>query len=109
MPKRLFLDEKGMPHPGDLSQQCVGVESVNGVQVDHWLLQANYTLYDNHYYATADASAQPVRFLEHVSDHGGLPKVMDFVPVATFVARPPPAELLAPPPACEGRCPSCLL
>jgi hypothetical protein len=20
--KRLFLDEKGMPHPGDLSQQC---------------------------------------------------------------------------------------
>ena len=22
MPKRLFLDEKGMPHPGDLSQQC---------------------------------------------------------------------------------------
>ena len=26
MPKRLFLDEKGMPHPGDLSQQCEGSE-----------------------------------------------------------------------------------
>jgi hypothetical protein len=54
-----------------------GIVSVNGVQADHWFLDANFTDYDNNYYSTTDSTARPVRFMEHVSDHGGRPKVSE--------------------------------
>ena len=43
----------------------MGKEVIRGVLADHWLLQAEWTSSDNHYYCTPDADAKMVRFMEH--------------------------------------------
>lgn len=82
-----------------------GVTTINGIEADHWFLDANYTSYDNNYYCTRDQGARPLRFMEHVSDHGGKPKIWDFnsttyVPSSQWHF----GDVLSPPANCEARC-----
>jgi hypothetical protein len=79
------------------------VESVNGAPAQHWFLEANYTAYDNHYYCTDDDRARPVRFLEHVGDAGGRPKLWDFN-LAAFQEGDQFPLLLAAPAKCDAGC-----
>jgi hypothetical protein len=83
--------------------QFLGVESVNGAPAQHWFLEANYTAYDNHYYCTDDDRARPVRFLEHVGDAGGRPKLWDFN-LAAFQEGDQFPLLLAAPAKCDAGC-----
>ena len=81
----------------------MGTEQVNGVQADHFLLQANFTSSDNHYYCTQDGEARPVRFMEH---EDGSKKMWDFNLAAYVPGDGFPSELLAPPAAgtCDEAC-----
>ena len=80
----------------------MGAETVNGVRAERWFLDANFTSYDNNYWATADAQQRPVRFLEHIS---GKAKVWDFsFAPGAFVANVTHAALLAPPAECSAKC-----
>ena len=82
----------------------MGTELVDGVQADHWLLDANFTSSDNHYYSTPDAAARPVRFMEH--EDGTSLKMWDFELAAYVPGGEFPVELLAPPAAgtCDEAC-----
>lgn len=72
----------------------LGRSSIAGVIVDGWL---KWGAFDNHYYATADATQAPVRFKEH--KHGQLKQwdFEDWAPVAS-------ADLFEPPSGCTTIC-----
>ncbi len=81
----------------------LGTETVGGVEADHWLLEANYTSSDNHYYCTRDDAARPVRFMEH---EDGRLKMWEFNLDAYVPGDGFSPELLAPPAAgtCDEAC-----
>lgn len=95
-----FVRPDWLRHP---EVQWRGVERINGVEADHWFLDANFTAYDNHYWSTATPEQRPVRFMEHVSDAGNRTKVWDFN-LAAFSPGDQFPALFAPPPACETMC-----
>ena len=83
----------------------MGTEVINGVEADHWLLQTNWTSYDNHYYSTPEPAARPVRFMEHVTDKEGRVKSWDF-DLSAFSPGDHFQQLLLPPAAgsCNSPC-----
>ena len=114
LPVNLDLYEFIPDDPFDYASPCFllflqtvyrGVTTIDGIEADHWFLDANYTSYDNNYYCTRDQGARPLRFMEHVSDHGGKPKIWDFnsttyVPSSQWHF----GDVLRPPANCEARC-----